>query len=67
MRSCYFGTRPGDGLEERIIGSATVEFTLRRPGICLFDHARRKEIQGAALVRSFFCPNILALKLVLGR
>lgn len=50
--------------EERIIGFATVEFTLRRPGTCLFDHARRKKTHGAALVRSFFCPNILASKLV---
>lgn len=44
--------------EERIIVFATVEFTLRRPGTCLFDHARRKKTQGAALVRNFFCPNI---------
>lgn len=51
-------------MEERIIGFATVEFTLRRPGTCLFDHARRKKTHGAALVRSFFCPNILASKLV---
>lgn len=50
--------------EERIIEFATVEFTLRRPGTCLFDHARRKKTQDAALVRRFFCPNLKASKLV---
>lgn len=38
-------------------------FYLASPGTCLFGHARRTKIHGAALVRSFFRPNILASKL----
>lgn len=49
---------------ERIIGFATVKFTLRRPGTCLFAYARRKKTHGAALLRSFYHPNTMASKLV---
>lgn len=53
-------------MEERIIRFATVEFTLRRPGTCLFDHARRKKPKARLSYGAFFVQTYWPRSLFLG-